>query len=55
MRSPSLHAFAAEAGEGFFRRLGFATEWVEDAPGLVLGRIVCRLVNEACFTVRARA
>jgi 3-hydroxybutyryl-CoA dehydrogenase len=26
-------------------------EWVEDAPGLVLGRIVCQLVNEAAFAV----
>jgi 3-hydroxybutyryl-CoA dehydrogenase len=25
--------------------------WVGDAPGLVLGRIVCQLVNEACFAV----
>ena len=24
---------------------------MEDAPGLVLGRIVCQLVNEACFAV----
>ena len=27
------------------------TEWVEDAPGLVLGRIVCQLVNEAAFAI----
>jgi 3-hydroxybutyryl-CoA dehydrogenase len=32
-------------------RLGFHAEWVDDAPGLVLGRIVCQLVNEAWFAV----
>ena len=26
-------------------------DWVGDAPGLVLGRIVCQLVNEACFAL----
>lgn len=31
--------------------LGLLVEWVADAPGLVLGRIVCQLVNEACFAV----
>jgi 3-hydroxybutyryl-CoA dehydrogenase len=50
-RLPSAHRFAAEAAEDFFARLGFAAEWVGDAPGLVLGRIVCQLVNEACFAV----
>jgi len=50
-RGPGAQPFAAEAAESFFGGLGFATEWVEDAPGLVLGRIVCQLVNEACFAV----
>ena len=50
-RLPSAHSFAAEAAESFFAHLGFLTEWVEDAPGLVLGRIVCQLVNEAAFAV----
>jgi 3-hydroxybutyryl-CoA dehydrogenase len=50
-RLPTAQPFAAEAAESFFTRLGFAAEWVEDAPGLVLGRIVCQLVNEACFAV----
>jgi 3-hydroxybutyryl-CoA dehydrogenase len=27
------------------------TEWVADAPGLALGRLVCQLVNEALFAV----
>jgi 3-hydroxybutyryl-CoA dehydrogenase len=31
-RLPTAHAFAAEAAEGFFRRLGLAAQWVEDAP-----------------------
>jgi 3-hydroxybutyryl-CoA dehydrogenase len=50
-RLPTAQPFAAEAAEDFFGRLGFAAEWVGDAPGLVLGRIVCQLVNEACFAV----
>jgi 3-hydroxybutyryl-CoA dehydrogenase len=37
--------------EAFFRACGFHTEWVGDGPGLVLGRIVCQLVNEAAFAV----
>ena len=41
----------AQSVERFFSRLGLAHEWVGDAPGLVLGRIVCQLVNEACFAV----
>ncbi|MDQ5832061.1 MAG: 3-hydroxyacyl-CoA dehydrogenase family protein, partial [Actinomycetota bacterium] len=48
---PSAHSFAAEAAEEFFARLGLAAAWVEDAPGLVLGRVACQLVNEACFAV----
>jgi len=41
----------AGAAEAFFRACGFHVEWVEDAPGLVLGRIVSQLVNEASFAV----
>jgi 3-hydroxybutyryl-CoA dehydrogenase len=37
--------------EGFFQSIGLHTEWVGDAPGLVLGRIVCQLVNEAAFAL----
>ena len=37
--------------EAFFTSLGFQVEWVGDAPGLVLGRIVCQLVNEAAFAI----
>jgi 3-hydroxybutyryl-CoA dehydrogenase len=50
-RGPGTQGFAVEAAEAFFGRLGFHPEWVEDAPGLVLGRIVCQLVNEAWFAV----
>jgi 3-hydroxybutyryl-CoA dehydrogenase len=42
---------AAERAEAFFGALGKRTAWVGDGPGLVLGRIVCQLVNEACFAV----
>jgi len=50
-RSPyTIDAVASEA-ESFFHSLGKHTEWVADAPGLVLGRIVCQLVNEACFAL----
>jgi 3-hydroxybutyryl-CoA dehydrogenase len=51
----TVGAFAKQedrrAVEGFFRSLGLHTEWVGDAPGLVLGRIVCQLVNEAAFAL----
>ncbi len=50
-RSPTTSAAAARAAEGFFASLGRRVEWVGDAPGLVLGRIVCQLVNEACFAL----
>jgi 3-hydroxybutyryl-CoA dehydrogenase len=50
-RLPTTQPFAAEAAEEFFAKLGLAAEWVEDAPGLVLGRIVCQLVNEAAFAI----
>jgi len=50
-RLPTTQSFACEAAEGFFRNVGFVIEWVEDAPGLVLGRIVCQLVNEAAFAI----
>jgi 3-hydroxybutyryl-CoA dehydrogenase len=41
----------AERAERFFNSLGKHVEWVGDAPGLVLGRIACQLVNEAAFAV----
>lgn len=42
---------AAEAAERFFGSLGKRVEWVGDGPGLVLGPIVCQLVNEAAFSL----
>jgi len=41
----------ADRAAEFFNSLGKHVEWVGDAPGLVLGRIVCQLVNEAAFAV----
>ena len=40
-----------DVAERFFGALGLETEWVGDAPGLVLGRIVSQLVNEAAFAI----
>jgi 3-hydroxybutyryl-CoA dehydrogenase len=50
-RGPDSLDAAATAAERFFATLGLHTAWVGDAPGLVLGRIVCQLVNEAAFAV----
>lgn len=43
---------ARDGAEEFFSALGLHVEWVGDAPGLVLGRIVCQLVNEATFALQ---
>jgi 3-hydroxybutyryl-CoA dehydrogenase len=48
---PSTPAAALDAGEAFFATLGMVAERVGDAPGLVLGRIVAQLVNEAAFAL----
>ena len=50
-RGPDSSDSAAEASEHFFTTLGKHTLWVDDAPGLVLGRIVCQLANEAAFAL----
>jgi 3-hydroxybutyryl-CoA dehydrogenase len=42
---------AITRAERFFAALGKHTTWVADAPGLVLGRIICQLVNEAAFAL----
>ena len=44
---------AADAAEDFFRDLGKHVEWVGDSPGLVLGRVVCQIANEAAFALEA--
>jgi 3-hydroxybutyryl-CoA dehydrogenase len=48
---PTTRPEAVDAAKDFFTACGFLHEWVADAPGLVLGRIVCQLVNEAAFAV----
>jgi 3-hydroxybutyryl-CoA dehydrogenase len=50
-RGPGTAPPAAERVEELFAALGLRTVWVQDAPGLVLGRIVAQLINEACFAV----
>jgi 3-hydroxybutyryl-CoA dehydrogenase len=50
-RGPDSAASAAKATERFFATLGKHTTWVGDAPGLVLGRIVCQVINEAAFAL----
>ena len=50
-RSSQTPDGTAERTEAFFRSLGKHVDWVGDAPGLVLGRIVSQLVNEAAFAL----
>jgi 3-hydroxybutyryl-CoA dehydrogenase len=50
-RGADSSAAAQAAGQRFFETLGKHTEWVGDAPGLVLGRIVCQVINEAAFAL----
>ena len=40
--------------ERFFAALGKHVAWVGDAPGLVLGRIVCQVINECGVRARRR-
>ena len=42
---------AATRAERFFNALGKHVAWVGDAPGLVLGRIVCQVINESAFAL----
>jgi 3-hydroxybutyryl-CoA dehydrogenase len=50
-RGPDSMASAADAAERLFATLGKHTVWVGDAPGLVLGRIVCQVINESAFAL----
>ncbi len=50
-RSESSSPVAAARAERFFRALGKHVSWVGDAPGLVLGRIVCQVINESAFAL----
>jgi 3-hydroxybutyryl-CoA dehydrogenase len=53
-RGPDSAESAVRAAERFFQTLGKHTAWVGDGPGLVLGRIVAQLVNEAAFALTER-
>jgi 3-hydroxybutyryl-CoA dehydrogenase len=50
-RGPDTASATAQAAEHFFETLGLRCEWVGDAPGLVLGRIVCQVINESAFAL----
>ncbi|HET9105434.1 MAG TPA: 3-hydroxyacyl-CoA dehydrogenase NAD-binding domain-containing protein [Solirubrobacteraceae bacterium] len=50
-RGPDSSESAAQRAERFFTTLGKHTQWVADAPGLVLGRMICQVVNEAAFAL----
>jgi 3-hydroxybutyryl-CoA dehydrogenase len=50
-RSDSSSPAAVARSERFFAALGKHVEWVGDAPGLVLGRIVCQVINESAFAL----
>jgi 3-hydroxybutyryl-CoA dehydrogenase len=50
-RSESSSPVAAVRAERFFAALGKHVAWVGDAPGLVLGRIVCQVINESAFAL----
>lgn len=50
-RSETSSPVAATRAERFFAALGKHTVWVGDAPGLVLGRIVCQVINESAFAL----
>jgi 3-hydroxybutyryl-CoA dehydrogenase len=50
-RGSARDEVSAERAERFFASLGRHVEWVGDGPGLVLGRIVCQVANEAAFAL----
>jgi 3-hydroxybutyryl-CoA dehydrogenase len=50
-RNEGSSPLAAARTERFFAALGKHVEWVGDAPGLVLGRIVCQVINECAFAL----
>ncbi len=50
-RNESSSPLAAARAERFFGTLGKHVAWVGDAPGLVLGRIVCQVINECAFAL----
>lgn len=50
-RTSGTSPLAAARAQRFFEALGAHVCWVADCPGLVLGRIVCQLVNECAFAL----
>ncbi|HWG09014.1 MAG TPA: 3-hydroxyacyl-CoA dehydrogenase NAD-binding domain-containing protein [Solirubrobacteraceae bacterium] len=50
-RNEGSSPLAAARAERFFQTLGRHVAWVGDAPGLVLGRIVCQVINECAFAL----
>ena len=50
-RAESSSPLAGERAERLLGALGKHVAWVGDAPGLVLGRIVCQLINECAFAL----
>lgn len=50
-RTSGTSPLAAARAQRFFQALGRHICWVADCPGLVLGRIVCQLVNECAFAL----
>lgn len=50
-RLPGTPSASCQRAEELAAALGLWPEWVDDAPGLVLGRMVAQLVNEGCFAV----
>jgi 3-hydroxybutyryl-CoA dehydrogenase len=50
-RNEASSPLAAARAERFFAALGKHAAWVGDAPGLVLGRILCQVVNECAFAL----
>jgi 3-hydroxybutyryl-CoA dehydrogenase len=50
-RTETSSPLAATRAERFFEALGKHVVWVGDAPGLVLGRIVCQVINESAFAL----
>ncbi len=50
-RGEASSPLAATRAQRFFETLGKHVRWVGDAPGLVLGRIVCQVINESAFAL----
>jgi 3-hydroxybutyryl-CoA dehydrogenase len=50
-RNEGSSPLAASRAERFFASLGKHVAWVGDAPGLVLGRMVCQVANECAFAL----